>query len=117
METPVLVRRPADSPFDLFAFAWMPARTPGTPASKHYESRLKDLADRAQREAWSFDQAQPFAILGNYLRYTFKRLVQQDKVEVGTDATANKVAAFNTGLFTPNYQAIYAFFEANRDPD
>ena len=87
MEAPSPVRRPTDSPFDLFSFAWMPARTAGVPTSKHYESRLKDLADRAQPEVWSFDQAQPFAILGNYLRYTFKRLVQESKVEEGTDAT------------------------------
>lgn len=117
MEVPSLVRKPTDSQFDLFSFAWMPARTPGIPSNKHYESRLKDLADRAQREVWSFDLAQPFAILGNYLRYTFKRLVQEGKVEEGTDATRSNVAAFNTGLFTPNYEAIYAFFERNREAD
>jgi hypothetical protein len=55
--------------------------------------------------------------LGNYLRYTFKRLVQQGKIEESSDSQGTKVAAFNTGLFTPNYEAIYAFFEANRDPN
>lgn len=116
MEVPTLVRKPTDSSFDLFSFAWMPARTPGVPSNKHYEARLKDLAERAQREVWSFDAAQPFAILGNYLRYTFKRLVQEGKIEEASDPAGTKMAAFNTGLFTPNYEAIYAFFEANRDP-
>jgi hypothetical protein len=74
------------------------------------------LADRAQPERWSFDPSQPFVILGNYLRYTFKRLFQEGKIEEGLDSAGSKVASFNTGLFTPNYESICAFFEANRDP-
>lgn len=111
--TPVL-RKPSDNLFD---FAWMPARGVDIPANKAYESRLRELADRAQTERWSFDQAQPVVILGNYLRYTFKRLLQEGKIEEGTDSTQSRVAAFNTGLFTPNYEPIHAFFEANRDPE
>jgi hypothetical protein len=109
--TPVL-RKPSDNLFD---FAWMPARGADIPANKAYESRLKELAERAQPEWWSFDPEQPVVILGNYLRYTFKRLLQEGKIEGGTDSTGNSVAAFNTGLFTPNYEPIHAFFEANRD--
>jgi hypothetical protein len=101
---------------NLFDFAWIPARRADVPANKAYESRLKEFADRAQVEDWSFDEAQPYGILGNYLRYTFKRISQETKVEEGTDASGARVAAFNTGLFTPNYEAICAFFEANRDP-
>lgn len=100
---------------DLFSFAWIPARGADVPANKGYESRLRELAERAQHEVWSADPAVPFAILGNYLRYTFKRLLQEKKVVEGLDATGAKVAAFNTGLFTPHYESIYAFFEANRD--
>lgn len=99
----------------LFDFAWIPARGADVPASKGYESRLKDLAERAQPEMWSFDPAQPYAILGNYLRYTFKRLVHERKIEESVDGTGVKIAAFNTGLFTPNYEEIFALFEANRD--
>jgi hypothetical protein len=94
----------------------MPARGADIPSNRIYESRLQELADRAQPERWSFEQEQPFVILGNYLRYTFKRLFQERKIEEGVDAQRGKVAAFNTGLFTPNFEAIYAFFEANKDP-
>lgn len=114
MSTPVPAPQGAA---DLFDFAWIPARGVDVPASKGFESRLRELAERAQRETWSFDPSQPFSILGNYLRYTFKRLVQQGKIEESSDSQGTKVAAFNTGLFTPNYEAIYAFFEANRDPN
>jgi hypothetical protein len=116
MATPPLSATPTDNLFD---FAWIPARGADTPASKAYESRLKELADRAQPEDWSFESAQlpaqPYGILGNYLRYTFKRVFHERKIEGGVDSVAAKVAVFNTGLFTPNYEAICAFFEANRD--
>lgn len=115
MATPPLSAAPTDNLFD---FAWIPARGTETPASKAYESRLKDLAERAQPEDWSFDGAQapqPFGILGNYLRYTFKRVFYENKIEYGLDSAGAKVTVFNTGLFTPNYESICAFFEANRD--
>src|SRR5206468_6553871 len=107
------LRPPSDSLFD---FAWIPARGVDVPANKAYESRLKDLADRAQPEKWSFDAAQPYVILGNYLRYTFKRLFHEKKIEESLDSSGTRIASFNTGLFTPNYEAIHAFLEANRDP-
>lgn len=101
-------------PNDLFEYAWIPGR--GTDvASKAYESRLRELAALAQPEKWSLDPKDPFAILGNYLRYTFKRVVQEGKLEEASDTMATRVSGFSTGLFTPNYQPIYAFFEANRD--
>ena len=113
MVTPSVLPTPKD---ELFDFAWIPARGVDTPSNKGYESRLKELADRAQPEDWSFDPAQPYGILGNYLRYTFKRLFHEKKIEEAADSAGTGIAAFNTGLFTPNYEAISAFFEANRDP-
>jgi Domain of unknown function (DUF3825) len=113
MGSPSVFGTPTDNLFD---FAWIRARGAETPSNKAYESRLKELAERAQPEDWSFDAQQPYGILGNYLRYTFKRLFDQTgKIQEGVDSAGAKVALFNTGLFTPNYEAIFAFFEANRD--
>jgi hypothetical protein len=112
MATPSAVTTSTDNLFD---FAWIPARGVDTPSSKAYESRLKELAERAQPEDWSFNSAHSYGILGNYLRYTFKRLCHEQKVEEGVDSSEARVAVFNTGLFTPNYEAICAFLEANRD--
>jgi uncharacterized protein DUF3825 len=103
--------RPTD---DLFEFAWIPARG-DVPANKGYESRLRELATKAQHEPWSFDPAKPFDILGNYFRYTFKQLAREAKVEEAVDPAGSRIAAFNTGLFTPNFEPIFALFEANRD--
>jgi hypothetical protein len=110
MGTPTVSSIPTDNLFD---FAWIPARGSETPSSKAYESRLKELAILALHEDWS----QSFGVLGNYLKYTFKRLCHQgNRILQGADSAGAKVAVFNTGLFTPNYEAIFAFFEANRDP-
>ncbi len=113
MSTTTSVPRP---PIDnLFDFAWIPPRGDDVPSNKAFDSRLSQLAARAQAEAWTTDPVQPYAILANYLRYTFKRLIHEGKVVEGTDGKSVSVAAFNTGLFTDNYEAIFAFFEANRD--
>lgn len=115
MGTPTFLNGPAATE-NLFDFAWIPARGSETPSGKAYDSRLKELAERAQPEDWSFDAEQQYGILGNYIRYTFKRLSQQKgKIQEGVDSAGAKVAVFNTGLFTPNYEAIFAFFESNRD--
>lgn len=113
MTTPTRIPNPAD----LFDFAWIPPRGSDVPASKGFESRLRELADRAQPEAWSTPGSGPFSVLSNYLRYTFKRLVQEQKVVEATDSGGTRIACFNTGLFTPNYEPLFAFFEANRDPN
>jgi hypothetical protein len=53
----------------------------------------------------------PLPILDNYLRYTYKRLVMENKVRVTPDGER---AAFNTGLLTPHAEEIFGPFERNR---
>ena len=60
-------------------------------------------------------------ILDNYAVHTFQRLkFESDSLE-GEEKnskiyTSGKEACFNTGLFTKNYQYIYAYFEKNTNP-
>ena len=61
--SPAAESGPARFTDDLFKFAWIPTRG-DVPASKGYESRLRELADEAQFEPWTFDPANPFEILG-----------------------------------------------------
>jgi len=113
MGIPAVLSTPTDNLFDSI---WIPARGSETPSNKAYESRLKELAERAQPEDWSFDAEEPLGVLGNYIRYTYKRLFhQKDKILAAADSGGARIAVFNTGLFTPNYEAIFAFLEANRD--
>jgi hypothetical protein len=98
-------------PSDLLQVAWL---------QRGWDPMLDELALKAQPERWD-DPDHPsrpgFAVLSNYLRYTFRRLVEEDKIVVATDETGKRVSAFNTGLFTPHYEPIYAALEANEKVD
>lgn len=76
----------------------------------------------ATRENWKYSAQDPNRknnqnpILENYIHHTFKRLLAEYK-QASTAEERNliiymdeKVACFNTGLFTPNYNMIYALF-------
>lgn len=72
---------------------------------------LANLAAMALPEPWDFvesvDEKPRYAILRNYLNYTFRRLQADEKVLM--DKTAG-IAAFNTGLVDSTYEDIYACF-------
>ena len=98
-------------PSDIFEFAWMPPS---------FDAKLDDLARKAQPERWDepdYPGNMKLPVLGNYVRYTFRRLVEEDKVAYATDENGKRVAAFNTGLFTPHYEPIFATFEENANTE
>lgn len=74
------------------------------------DSMIEGLADYALDEKWGFDQdedSKDYSILRSYLMYTFYRLQSENKVLEDSD---KGIAAFNTGLVDPTYEAIYACF-------
>ena len=83
---------------------------------------LDKLAEMALPEKWDFssndwdenDDRPRYAILSNYLRYTFWRLEHEGKV---CEDSSSGFAAFNTGLVNRSYESIYACFEANDRED
>jgi hypothetical protein len=98
---------PAADPSNIFDFAWIPPS---------FDAKLDELARKAQPERWDepgYTGSGSLPVLGNYIRYTFRRLVEEDKVAYATDDHGKQVAAFNTGLFTTHYEPIFATFEAN----
>ena len=95
---------------DLMKFAWIPP---------DFIARLGDLAAKALNEEWDDPQSPTgrLPILSSYMRYTFKRLVEEGKIAFSSDEQGKNVACFNTGLFTAHYEPIYACLEANTTPD
>ena len=94
-------------PEDLFEFAFLPDT----------DARLADLAAEAEPEDWEYhntpsDHNHP--ILFNYVRYTYRRIAEENKIALSDDG---QFACFNTALVTPNQEPIYASFEANRRED
>lgn len=67
-----------------------------------YNKRINELADIALDETWSFQGKNDNSILKNYLKYTFYKLQEENKV-LETDS----YCVFNTGLFNSYYNPIY----------
>jgi Domain of unknown function (DUF3825) len=100
-------------------FAWFPLRSaefivdPVERGRQAWADALRSLADLAEPEEWSgatsVDLRLP--ILDSYVRYTYKRLVTEQKISTAPD---NEHAAFNTGLLTLHAEDIFGLFERNR---
>lgn len=75
---------------------------------------LSELADKALFENWDFADSpqKDHHILIQYIKYTFYRLVREDKICISGD---KQFACFNTGLVDRHYDDIYACFMPN-DP-
>lgn len=89
--------------------------TPRERGSRAWNDALADLAELAEPEPWdgSASGIQSHAILNNYIRNTYRRLVMEEKVAISSDGGH---AAFNTGLLTPHAEAIFGVFTQNRHP-
>lgn len=78
---------------------------------------LKDLAALVEQEDWGYQRTlspRPLPILLNYIRYTYNRLAEEQKISVSDD---EKSACFNTGLVTANQEPVYMLFEENKFDD
>lgn len=76
-----------------------------------YNARIKELAEKALHEKWSFEDKDDYSILKNYIKYTFINLQNEDKV-IETDT----YCVFDTGLFSSYYVPIYAYGELYKNP-
>ena len=94
----------AEWPDDLYDFAFLP----------EMDGRLKDLADIAEEEDWSYQHTPTdhlYPILFNFIRYTYRRIAEEQKIIVSDDG---QYSCFNTGLVTAIQEPIFASFETNR---
>ncbi|MCI6274310.1 MAG: DUF3825 domain-containing protein [Coriobacteriaceae bacterium] len=109
MELPELSENAVPSdPVDLWDWAYLYC----------WNDWLAKLAEMSLPEKWDFSPSDwdergdrpRYAILANYLKYTFWRLEHEGKVR---ENPASGFAAFNTGLVDRSYESIFACFEAN----
>lgn len=73
---------------------------------KDYNKNISDLAEMALSEKWTFQSEENNSILKKYLSKTLERILEENKI-----VTTDNFCAFNTGLFTPNYESIYLLAE------
>jgi hypothetical protein len=78
-------------PEDFFDFAFVPAT----------DDKLTLLTTLAESEDWTYQHAvseHPYPILFNYVRYTYHRVAEENKIALSEDG---QFSCFNTGLVTP----------------
>ena len=82
--------------------------------------KLSDVLDHLSKLAepepgdWEYQQTpseKPKPVLLNYIKYTYKRLAEEQKIRVADDGQS---ITFNTGLVTPAQEAIYCLGVPNK---
>lgn len=95
----------SDFPDHLFDFAYIPS----------LPHQLEVLKELAEDEDWNYQHSpseQTLPVLHNFLRYTYKRVAEEEKVSITKDA---QNACWNTGLVTAGQEPIFAAFDVNRN--
>jgi len=89
---------------ELFDYAYFP----------NFEESVLALANLAASEVWCFaNDRDQHSILKSYLEHTFRRVNSERKI---IQNQAGDFFIFNTGLFTPKFEEIYALFQKHRTP-
>lgn len=81
-------------------------------ANINQKSAIETLKNMALPERWTYsveDENYPSPILAKYLKWTFVKLMKEDKI-----LYSNDYASFNTGLVDKFYKPIYAVFDKNK---
>lgn len=77
-----------------------------------FENTLTGLKNLAMEEEWGYINTttdKPLPILHNYLKHTFARLKDENKI-----ITLENYASFNTGLVTKNQEEIFMIFRKHK---
>ena len=80
---------------------------------RDFPSSIARLKEMALKEKWYYKRqnpSNPYPILSNYIKYTFVRLMNENKVVCVDD-----YAAFNTGLVNALFDPIFALFKKNQN--
>ncbi len=82
-------------------------------ANINLKRAIETLKNMALSERWTYsieDENYPNPILAKYLKWTFVKLMRENKI-----LYPNEYAAFNTGLVDKFYKPIYAVFDKNKN--
>lgn len=84
----------------------------------NYQQKIEDLVMLARNERWDYTkdpQNVPHQILVNYINHTFMRLreLNQQSPQAGYIYETDDIYCFDTGLFTKNFEPIYALLIPN----
>ncbi|MGI4762787.1 MAG: DUF3825 domain-containing protein [Janthinobacterium lividum] len=104
---PVKTNDKLDLPDNFGSFCFMPK----------FKHNIETLASLAEKEDWAYNKnnsSSTFPILENYIKYTYKRIAQENKIAY---ALRDESCCFDTGLVTENQEPIYMVFTKNNLPN
>jgi len=95
----------------LFDFAYLP----------EWRKLIEGLVSLARQERWDYisdPQTNPHPVLVNYINHTFMRLQDLEKLHPQSNYIfrSEDQVCFDTGLFTKNFEPIYALLIPNHRP-
>lgn len=97
------------NPDEMRKFAYLPY--------SHLMGKLTELESMAIRENWNYPEPHNFSnttnpVLENYISHTYRYLAIKEPSKI---KISEGLACFNTGLFTPKYDMIFALFKPNNN--
>ena len=80
----------------------------------NFNQKIINLSDMAMPENWgTSNSTKDHPVLHNYIVHYFSKVYDDDLIAYATNHAGKEIACFNTGLLTPHYDDIYAYFEKN----
>jgi len=80
-----------------------------------FDNKIKELATMAMDENWGQNNGRKeHPVLHNYIFHYFSKVYDDNLIVYAEKPNGDKIACFNTGLLTPHFDDIYAYFEENK---
>lgn len=83
-----------------------------------FDNKIQELANMAMEENWGqMTENKLNPVLHNYISHYFRKVYSDELIVYSEKHDGTKIACFNTGLLTPHFDDIYAYFEENNNKD
>jgi hypothetical protein len=80
-----------------------------------FDNKIKELSNMAMNENWGQPKdGKDNPVLHNYISHYFRKVYDDELIVYSKKSDGTKIACFNTGLLTPHFDDIYAYFEENQ---
>lgn len=80
----------------------------------NFNQKIINLKNMAMPETWGAPiGTKDHPVLHNYIVHYFSKVYDDNLIVYSTNQDGKEIACFNTGLLTPHYDDIYAYFEKN----
>jgi hypothetical protein len=79
-----------------------------------FNDKIISLKEMAMQENWGFARDEKeHPVLHNYIVHYFSKVYDDKLIAYSKSVDGKDIACFNTGLLTPHFDDIYAYFEKN----